>query len=249
MSSDLPVFKHDLRDILSLLMDECDIDDAQLSRETGVPASTISRMRINSNANPTASTLRPISKYFSVSISQLLGDEALPKDRLPGVHNPTDYTSSRMPVIQWDWIASWMDNQCEPIKSKLRHWISTEKEVSCKTFALLIPTNSFGLAFRKGSTIIVDPARAPLDGDLILIQDGKKDNILLRQFLIDGNERYLRSVNPEIKKIESLSMKHKIIGVVIETRFSLQESEQKIENESPQLQKGFTKFIYINSTQ
>ena len=70
-----------LGDVLSLLMTECDIDDAKLSREVSIPASTISRMRLNPDANPTASTLRPIAKFFSVSISQLLGDEPLPENR------------------------------------------------------------------------------------------------------------------------------------------------------------------------
>lgn len=237
--------KHELKDILFSLMEECDIDDAQLARETGIPASTISRMKINSNANPTASTLRPISKFFSISISQLLGDEPLPKDRLPGTHNPTGYTTVIMPVIEWDWITNWVESRGEGIKDKLQTWISTEKEVTPNSFALIIPSDSYGLAFRKGSTIIVDPSQSPLDGDLILVQATNEPNILLKQLLMDGNEIYLRSVNPEIKSILPLLENYKIIGVVIETRFSLQSAEKIASQKETNFQSAFARSAHL----
>ena len=217
--------EHRLKEILSLLMEECDIDDATLSRETGIPASTISRMRLNSNANPTASTLVPISKYFSISINQLLGDEPLPKDRLPGTQNPTYFTSARMPIIEWDSVIDWINQEEANIKEKFIDWISTEKEVGARAFALIIPTDSFGLAFRKGSTIIIDPDQKLRDGDLILIK-AQDDTIFLKQFLVDGKDIYIRSVNPEIKGITQLTAIEKIIGIVIETRFSLQRPQK-----------------------
>lgn len=240
--------KHELKDILSLLMDECDIDDAQLARETGVPASTISRMRLNSSANPTASTLRPISKFFSVSISQLLGDEPISKERLPGTHNPTSYTSIRMPVIEWDWIMDWIENNGNSVKKQLTTWLSTEKEIDHNSFALIIPTDSFGLAFRKGSTIIVDPSHVPIDGDLVLVKNVDDHNIVLKQFLVDGNEQYIRSVNPEIKNITPLTEYNKIIGVIIETRFSLSPVEKQTAKKEAKLPFSFGISAYIKST-
>lgn len=240
--------KHGLQNILSVLMEECDIDDAQLSRETGVPASTISRIRLNSNANPTASTLRPISKYFSISINQLLGDEPLPTNRLPGTHNPTYYTTARMPIIEWYWIESWIENRGEGIKEKLRNWISTEKEVGPNAFALIIPTDSFGLAFRKGSTIIIDPAKSPHDNDLILVQANGENDIILKQFLVDGKDVYIRSVNPEIKNIVPLERTYKIIGVVIETRFSLQVPEKTMPEKDAVLHPLFVRAAHLKPT-
>jgi SOS-response transcriptional repressor LexA len=218
---------HGLKDILSLLMVECDIDDAKLSREIGIPASTISRMRLNSDANPTASTLRPIAKFFSISISQLLGDEPLPENRLPGTHNPTSFTSVRMPIINWNQINQWIENQGRNLPWKLNNWISTEKNIGFGSFALFINTDSFGIAFRKGTTIIIDPEKSPLDGDLVLLKTKDDKNILLKQFLTDGNDKYIRSVNPEMKGIKILNEDDKILGVVIETRFSLQENQEK----------------------
>lgn len=225
--------KHVLKDILSSLMEECDIDDSQLARETGVPASTISRMRINSNSNPTASTLRPISKYFSISISQLLGDEPLPKDRLPGHQNPSQFTSARMPVINWDNVFSWITNDLNFMSEIQCKWISTEKDVGPKSFALLVNTDTYGLVLKKGSMIIIDPDLPPEDGNFILLSTND-NKLLLRKILVDGNDVYTKSLNPEIKNIKNLQENEKIIGVIIETRFSIFEqkdpSSQKIDS-------------------
>lgn len=240
--------KHEIKDILSSLMEECDIDDAQLARETGVPASTISRIRTNPSANPTASTLRPISKFFAISISQLLGDEPLPKDRLPGAHNPTHFTSSRMPIIEWDWVMNWLDTRCENLKGKLKTWISTEKEVGPNAFALIIPTDSFGLAFRKGSTIIIDPSQSPLDGDLILIKIKNENTVVLKQFLMDGNEPYIRSVNPEIKSTVPLTENHTLIGIIIETRFSLHAAEKTTDEKEARIEFSFARSSHLKPT-
>ena len=212
---------------LAFLMKECDIDDARLSRETGVPASSISRMRLNPDSNPTASTLRPIAKFFSVSIDQLLGDEPFSTNRLPGTHNPTPFTAAKIPIVDWELIPSF--NQTEQIENKIQssEWISTEKEVSASAFALIIPTDSLGLALRKGSLVIIDPQVEQRDGDLILLQEQADDSLVIKQFLKDGNECYIKSVNPEIKGLKLLPSDVQVIGVIIETRFSLQEKVKK----------------------
>lgn len=221
---------HGLKDVLTKLMEESDIDDASLSRETGVPASSISRMRLNPDANPTASTLRPLAKFFGISISQLLGDEPLPKERLPGTHHPLGFTLARIPIIHWEWVNLWLkeDKQTLPFKEKLTRWISTEKAVSPKAFALVIPTESFGLILRKGSLIIIDPETQVSDGDLALVSLLQEDTILLRKILIDGNDTYIKSVNPEMKSTKLLEKGAHIFGVVIEIRFSLQHAEESL---------------------
>ena len=66
--------KHQLSQTLERLMATRTINDIRLSQATGVPSTTIARLRTNSEANPTVSSLRPIARFFGVSISQLLGD-------------------------------------------------------------------------------------------------------------------------------------------------------------------------------
>jgi SOS-response transcriptional repressor LexA len=210
-----------ISDVLSILMSECDIDDSTLSRETGIPASTISRIRINSEANPTASTLRPLANFFSISINQLIGDEPLDNNRLPGKHTLSNFTNSRLPIIDWDIVIDWIDNNTSSLTGKLMKWISTEKEVGDRCFALPIITNSFGLSFRKGSIIMIDPNQVPIDGDIVVLKKSENHSISLKQLIIDSDEQYIKSLNPEIKNTKLLTPDEEIIGVIFEARYSL----------------------------
>ena len=61
--------------ILNHLMAESRIDGVQLSRRTGVPVTTINRLRKNDvDNNPTLSTLVPLANFFVITVSQLIGD-------------------------------------------------------------------------------------------------------------------------------------------------------------------------------
>ena len=54
------------------------LSSSALARKTGVHATNIKRIRNNEQANPTVTTLLPLARYFSISLSQLIGDEVLP---------------------------------------------------------------------------------------------------------------------------------------------------------------------------
>lgn len=215
-----------LHEILTQLMEECDIDDASLSRQTDIPASTLSRMRLVPGANPTAATLRPLAKFFDISISQLLGDEPLPKDRLPGTHNAVHLTSTLLPIIEWEAVPSWLENKTLPENTDVK-WISSEQKLSEKAFALLIHTDTLGLFLRKGSLILIDPEQNPKDNDIILLKAVNNNMIFLRQLLMDGHHCYIRSVNPELKGIEIIDKNHILMGTLVEIRFNLQDSRSQ----------------------
>jgi transcriptional regulator with XRE-family HTH domain len=219
--------KHSLGNVLTSLMTECEIDDIFLSKQTGIPVSTLSRLRTNADSNPTAHTLRPIAKFFDISIGQLLGDEPLPLDRIPGTHVPTPFVTTKIPVLKWDWIDDWKNGTIEKYKPDMTHWVSTERNVSEKAFALTVQTDSLGLPFRKGSLLIIESEKIPNDGDLILIKMSSSEPIVLKQIVRDGNDIYVKSVNPELKGIKLISNDASFYGVLIETRYSLVEKENQ----------------------
>ena len=65
-------------------MVEVHISADELARRTGIPASTIKKIRNNNSPNPTLNTLLPLAEYFAVSLGQLVGDEPLPESRTIG---------------------------------------------------------------------------------------------------------------------------------------------------------------------
>ena len=67
---------------LNLLMAEARINAEALSRHISLPASTIKKVRNNNDSNPTLSTLTPLANYFSLTISQLIGDEPFDEEHM-----------------------------------------------------------------------------------------------------------------------------------------------------------------------
>src|SRR5581483_6132788 len=100
---------HGLSKNLSLLMFENNIDSPTLSRYTNVPVATINRLKANPASNPTLASLLPIANYFSISLNQLIGTEAIPKNRAPGTFDPKERREVPVPFIPLDKIIQWKD--------------------------------------------------------------------------------------------------------------------------------------------
>lgn len=197
--------------ILRLLLTECNLDEISLSRKINIPKSTISRL-LNHDVNPTIDTLYPISQFFNITISQLIGEEELPKDRLPGLHKLIPYTTTRIPILTFAQIEQYLSN--EPTGDFV--WISTEKQLVNKSFSLIIKTEEFNLFFNKNTLIIVNNITTPQYGDIILIKHN--DIITLRQVIIDDNCIYLQKLHPKLNKLQLKSHTDIIFGVVVESR-------------------------------
>ena len=69
-------------EILTILMAREGLSDNELAERTGIPQPTISRIKNGDSRDPRDSTLRPLAKYFRLSISQLRGDVPLPTDKV-----------------------------------------------------------------------------------------------------------------------------------------------------------------------
>ena len=226
--------KHQLNTTLKRLMVECDIDDIKLASATGVPFTTIARMRSNPEANPTASSLRPLAKYFGISISQLLGDEPLAPDRLTKATLEKIMTPTRVPVIPWDKITNWaFDNKSN--FDDITGWISVDLPTSASSYAVKIENSAFGPGFPQHAILVADPNVSPQSGDYILIKLNNDPNILLKEILLDGKLIYLKSVNPELKHTLTLSEPYKLCATIVEIRKTLHtESFSDIKHRSKQ---------------
>ena len=88
-------FKHTLNNTLEYLIKKWGVNINQLHKHTGIPLSTLKRLRLNKENNPTLASLAPIANYFSVSLDQLIGREALPKK------NNKKLSGLTLPLIHW----------------------------------------------------------------------------------------------------------------------------------------------------
>lgn len=199
-----------LKENLDLLMSEAGLNAEELSRRIGLPASTIKKIRNREDANPTLSTLLPLSKYFSLSISQLVGDEPFPESRRKGAWQINAATLTYIPLISWQASISWLDGRdFESI-----NYVASEQVYGEKAFALLVPEDNWENLL-KDTALLVDPYLQAAHRDFIIVH--KQDQMLptLKQVLFDEGVLYLK---PAVQgySIIPFTKEHRILGVVAE---------------------------------
>lgn len=188
---------------LNHLMAEAQINSSELARKTGVPASTIKKIRKHSNANPTLTTLMPIAQNFAISVSQLIGDEF-------SLSTPVSTPANNLPLLTWHQASNWPHNAKDAV-----NFTAIVNHDGINRFALTIPDENWE-GFLPQAIIIIDTEATPLHRDFVLVSH-EHHTPVLRQYLIDDGHVYLRPV-VQGYQMSLLSDKHRIIGTVIEQR-------------------------------
>ncbi|RDH39976.1 MAG: XRE family transcriptional regulator [Candidatus Aquirickettsiella gammari] len=98
-------FKHTLNNTLDCLIRKRGINTNQLHKHTGIPLSTLKRLRLNKENNPTLASLAPIANFFSVSLDQLIGKTPLLSK------NEVETNSLTIPLISWKDIINSLKNR------------------------------------------------------------------------------------------------------------------------------------------
>ena len=232
-----------LGQILVNLMEEANIDDKALSKETGIPASTIARIR-HKDSNPTLANVEPIAGFFRITIDQLLGKQPLPTERLPGEHKAQANVNAYLPVYNWHNLEKYGHLS----EKEVEKHIPTSKPYSNDAFVLQIPVSSLGLLFQKGSYVIIDPEQGIDDSDYVIVRSARTGKLTIKKLLLDGDMAYLKSVIPGINSTTGLTGEHQIYGAIQETKNIIKDSdsshsqEQKAgENKVPGLLSGLIK--------
>lgn len=209
-----------LSEVLNHLMDEIDIDGVQLSKNTGVPVTTINRLRKGDPSNnPTLTTLVPLADFFSISVSQLIGDELLPTKRVLGEHTPNPNNWKPIPHISWAQAGKLLQTNFD-FNASIPKWSATDLEVSDKAFAITMEGDSMYPRFPEGTLFIIEPEQKITNRDFILLLPNDSVTPLFKQILIDGSDYYIKSLSKDFKEIKkiSLNVDHKIIGVMVQAR-------------------------------
>ena len=201
-----------LRDNLLRLMKDAHLNAEQLSRRVGLPASTIKKIRNNAECNPTLSTLLPIAKYFSLTVSQLLGDIDWPTDRI-NARSPTTTTAlSSLPIRDWQ--------DCGDLDQK-KHYerVSSENNYSADAFALVVQTEEWENLL-PGTILLVEPNYKPQHRDYIITKKRNQIEATLKQWLVNDDEVYLKTPTAGFP-IQALPKEQQVLGVVVEYKKKL----------------------------
>lgn len=202
-----------LSEILARLMADNRVDAVILSKHTGIPPTTINRMRSQPDSNPTITTLIPIANFFSISVSQLIGTEPLLKSNQKRIW-------TTIPLLKWDDIPRWL---ATPSSNDQFERIYTDATATKRAFALHTRGDAMAPRFPEATLIIIDPELTPENRDFVIVRLQGATDPLFRQILLDGPECYLKPLNNDFqdtRRVE-LGKTATLIGVMVQARMDL----------------------------
>lgn len=213
-------FKHTLNNTLEYLIKKWGININQLHKHTGIPLSTLKRLKLNKQNNPTLASLAPIANYFSVSLDQLTGREALPKKRNKQTND------LKVPLIHWKDILN---------TPKIRNYLAFSsiliRDVTLheNSFSLILKANNSN-NFLAGSLLVIDPSLKGRNRDFIIVNKKGEYKPQLMQKIFYENKTYLKNLSNK-SEIIIFSDLHKIIGAVIQIRMNYKKSKFYVNSE------------------
>jgi transcriptional regulator with XRE-family HTH domain len=191
------------------------ISVSELARLTGIPQPTIHHILTGSTRNPRKKALEELSRYFSVSINELIGQEPLPAVIPEAIKE--NLQISTIPVIEWESLKKWPS---ETIKTQDAQEILIDKKIDKNSFALVMPDASMEPLFQQNSLLIFDSGKTPKDRDFVIVYLAKEELVAFNRLFIENNTFYLRQglEDGSIKLTKLDKPNDQILGTLIEAR-------------------------------
>jgi transcriptional regulator with XRE-family HTH domain len=201
-------------DTLRFLMKQSDhMNETQLAKAVNIPQPTIHRLLSGKVTDPRISTLNTLAMYFNISLDQLLGNIPINKE-----NKKTSRYINPLPIISWDNTVNAKSLIESLTPQNWQEWASIDIETSSISYAL-VSKPFMSPRFPIGSILIIDSEIRASDGDLVIVYFKKANDVSIREIILDGCSRKLRSILSDADT-EPLTDEHEILGVVIQTRFS-----------------------------
>ncbi len=192
-------------------MAQARLNSSELARQINLPAATIKRIRNNEQANPTVTTLLPIAKYFSITLSQLVGD-------VPALSNVMTKQ-----IVGLREIPLFSLSQCKDLQG-----INYEMHEPKVLTELQLSEMSFAVAVKEGDLTslpndciaIVEPATLPQHGDYILSSNIEKSTVAITKYIVEIDQIYLKSSSTWQNAIPFTDA-YTVIGVIVQYKKDL----------------------------
>ncbi|MCW5589861.1 MAG: helix-turn-helix domain-containing protein [Legionellales bacterium] len=184
------------------------LSERELSRKTGLKQAVINRLVKGENQNPTLATLKPITEFFNISLSQLIGEEAL-HFSLSQQH--AEKIENKIPLLRWDELSHSSIKNSSITTSR---FITVTKHYDNDILAILVTNNKMEPLFRFDSTLIVKPSSVLNENThFVLVSVG--NHIEIRQLLYSGGKKQLF---PLIGLADKMSETHEnltVLGIIM----------------------------------
>jgi len=184
------------------------MNEADLARATGIKQPVINRLMRGITTNPNVDTLRPIARFFNISVSQLIGDAPLIFTQTPKARQQV----TKLPVISWEAACEWETLQSN---SDIIEWMPLTLKLSPLAYVLVTKEVILKDTLLPGTCLVVEPEKKPSNQDHVIVLPKGHHRPILRQFLIQEDEHWLTSLNPHYPIMHSFA-ECQLLGVVVQ---------------------------------
>ena len=207
-----------ISNVLRLLMFRRNMNVSQLARETHLPQQTLQRLVSGASANPHEKTLIALTHFFGLSVEELKGEKELPSHVGKDIIKRPHPDIKQIPVIDWENIELFLENLT---KIEIKDFVLGDPKLPDDIFALSMRDTSMEPYIPKDSTLIFSPTISAKDRTFVLAKIGQNTTAIFRQLLIDGDQQYLKSMNPDLSSfpMRILGKKDKLLGTLVEYRY------------------------------
>ena len=210
--------KKNIGDIIKYLLFKNNMKQVDLANAIDIPAPTINRIITGQTKQPYKHSLNQIADFFNIDVTQLTGEK--PINNFDDTQQQImDFSSYKLiNIISW----SYLDNLDDLTHLPSLPQISVTN-TSKNTFALLSPDYSMEPMFKKDAILIFDKDKKCTDHSYILVKLILENIYLFRQIIFNGNRKFLKSLNPDLKsvKLQELTDNDIIIATLVEVRYTL----------------------------
>ena len=206
-------------DILTSLMASRGLKESDIVKATGLPQTTVSSILKGKSKQPRPATLKIFADLFGLSAEQLVSCQSLCMllaNASSGV-KPLKWPPLTIPLINWSEVKSWLSGQLE--RSAIFAWHVNESCKSIKSFALKTKLSMRPGLNYQASILLVDPEGMVEDGLMVLVFLDASEEPSLKILSVDGEKRWLQSLEKDIPAIP-YTVEHTLVGPVVEVRFT-----------------------------
>lgn len=185
------------------LMNAAGLGETGLAKKIGIPQPLIHRILSGDNTNPTLKTLQTISAYFSITTSQLVGEEPLAASISNTILTDINHWHS-VPLVT---------EKNLTVTNKHTDYILVDHVLSNKAFSFVYLHENMEPAIPYSAVVVIDPELSFTHKDFVLTKS--KDGLLIKYCLKKGNHNFLFASFLDFDTMEPFSTEDNIIGTIV----------------------------------
>lgn len=207
-----------LSERLKLALSKADMNQAELARAIGVRPQVIQYL---CNFDPKSSKytylIADALKINPIWLATGSGDSHTEEEAALFSH------SHKVPLLHYNELKKIIKNENEFFELTPNQWLSSNLELSQKSYAIRLNDKSMFPRFDEGVILIFDAEAEIKEGSIIMVYDKIVNDLMVRQLISKNQISYLLAINEKSFKTVQLSDEHTVFGILKEARWYEQE--------------------------